>query len=197
MPLKHSKCPSGRSLQCSHGAVHRIAVDKMVLPLLWALPEFGHASLDNTPHAMLSASRAVMVALYLQPEGFEFVPPTAAACLQPRLVLEVNRRFWRRCSTRVTCCSMCSSAMHGAVNTCIPPSWCGESCCPQEVSIGLCACCRVGSGVVCCGAASCMQVHSAVHAEISSSVAQRVCCAVCCEPLAMIGTTQLTCGLEG
>lgn len=35
------------------------------------------------------ALRAVMVALYLQPQGFEFVPPTAAACLQPRLVLEV------------------------------------------------------------------------------------------------------------
>ncbi len=31
-----------------------------------------------------------MVALYLQPQGFEFVPSTDAACLQPYRVLEVR-----------------------------------------------------------------------------------------------------------
>lgn len=38
---------------------------------------------------------AVMVALYLQLPGFDYVPPTAAACLQPRRVLEVD--FCRGC----------------------------------------------------------------------------------------------------
>jgi hypothetical protein len=48
----------------------------------WAL---GNSTL--TPAAIRPA---VMVGLYLQLPGLDFAPPTAAACLQPRRVLEVG-----------------------------------------------------------------------------------------------------------